>query len=97
MPELLLVVGLVLIGAYGYAFHRVLAQRRRHAVAIATARLPTPIKEDGYLSAARDHYRRLARWARLLEDLRRDDLVWPLLARHTKTLVEQELDEFYRL
>ena len=97
MPELLLVVGLVLIGAYGYAVHGVLAQRRRHAVAAAAARIPTPVDEDGYLSAARDHYRRLARWARLLEDLRRDDLVWPLLALDTKTLVEQELDEFYRL
>ena len=97
MPELLLVVGLVLIGAYGYAVHGVLAQRHRHAVAAATARLPAPVDEDGYLCAARDHYRRLARWARLLEDLRRDDLVWPLLALDTKTLVEQELDEFYRL
>ena len=97
MPELLLVVGLVLIGAYRYAVHGVLAHRHRQAVSAATARLPTPIDEDGYLFAARDHYRRLARWARLLEDLRRDDLVWPLLALDTKTLVEQELDEFYRL
>ena len=70
MPELLLVVGLVLTGAYGYAVHGDLAERRRHAVAAATARLPTRVDEDGYLSAARDHYRRLARWARLLEDLR---------------------------
>ena len=97
MPELLLVVAWVLIGTYGYGVHGVLAHRHRHAVAAAAARLPTPVDEDGYLSAARDHYRRLVRWARLLEDLRRDDLAWPLLALDTKTLVEQELDEFYRL
>lgn len=96
MPELLLALGLLFVGAYGYAVQRVLAQRHHHGIAASAARMPTPA-DEAYLSAARDHYRRLARWARLLEDLRRDDLVWPLLPAPTKTLVEQELDEFYRL
>ncbi len=96
MPELLLVVGLLVVGGYAWAVLRVVGQRHREAIAASATRMPTH-EDEGYLIAARDHYRRLARWARLLEDLRRDELVWPLLSQRTKTLVDQELDEFYRL
>ncbi len=95
MPELLLVVGLLLIASYAFVVHRVVRVRRPESPSAAVTRMPHV--EGDYLTAARDHYRRLARWARLLEDLRRDELVWPLLPQSTKTLVDHELDEFYRL
>ncbi len=95
MPELLLVVALFLIASYAFVVHRVVRVRRPESPSAAATRMPHV--QDDYLAAARDHYRRLARWARLLEDLRRDELVWPLLPQSTKTLVDHELDEFYRL
>lgn len=95
MPELLLVVGLLVIAGYAWIVQRAV-WRHREAVTASATRLP-PRVNDAYLTAARDHYRLLARWARLLEDLRRDDLVWPLLPQPTKRLIDQELDQFYRL
>ncbi len=95
MPELLLVVGLLLIASYAFVIHRVVRMRGPEPAGAAATRIPHV--ENDYLTAAREHYRRLARWARLLEDLRRDELVWPLLPQSTKTLVDHELDEFYRL
>lgn len=47
--------------------------------------------------AARDHYRRLTRWARLLEEIRRDDLIWPVVSKEHRDEIERELREFYRL
>jgi hypothetical protein len=72
---------LLALGVFAVAAYAVFLHRALHPESVQTAR---------------DHYRTLARWARLLEDLRRDDLIWPVLSEEHRTEIRRELDRFYR-
>jgi hypothetical protein len=95
MPEFLLGAALIAVIAYALFVSRTMQRSRQSIEAAAEARLPDA--ERGYLLAARDHYRRLTGWARLFEQIRNDDMVWPVMSQDLRTTITRELDEFYQL
>lgn len=89
-----LLLALVIVGGTWFV---VTSFRRDVASAeLAAARHAVPGAADGsYLLLARDHHRRLTHWARIFEDLRRNDFVWPVLPAELRTEIDRELARFY--